>query len=203
MVVYAVALVVIDPVLGLIAIASTVLTLLALRRGLNRQRQLSQVLVVEQAMLNATTAYGAVTMETIKAGGLEGDYHGRWEGTAVRVNEARQRMAVAAQVGDSVPFLLRSLLAAGVLCVGGLRVMNGSLDVGSLVAFQSAAVVVQRPGRRAGRVLLAGAAPPEHRAPARRRDGRTRRPRVRPRDPERWASRAGRRGSTGRSSCAG
>ena len=137
MIVYAVALVVIDPVLGLIAIASTVLTLLALRRGLNRQRQLSQVLVVEQAMLNATTAYGAVTMETIKAGGLEGDYHGRWEGTAVRVNEARQRMAVATQVGDSVPFMLRSLLAAGVLCIGGLRVMDGSLGVGSLVAFQS------------------------------------------------------------------
>ena len=137
MIVYAVALVVIDPVLGLIAIASTVLTLLALRRGLNRQRQLSQVLVVEQATLNATTAYGAVTMETIKAGGLEGDYHGRWEGTAVRVNEARQRMAVATQVGDSVPFMLRSLLAAGVLCIGGLRVMDGSLGVGSLVAFQS------------------------------------------------------------------
>jgi ABC-type bacteriocin/lantibiotic exporter with double-glycine peptidase domain len=137
MIVYAVALVVIDPVLGLIAIASTVLTLVALRSGLNRQRHLSQVLVAEQAVLNATTAYGAVTMETIKAGGLEGDYHGRWEGTAVRVNEARQRMAVAAQVGDSVPFMLRSLLAAGVLCIGGLLVMDGSLGVGSLVAFQS------------------------------------------------------------------
>ena len=46
-------------------------------------------------------------------------------------------MAVATQVGDSVPFMLRSLLAAGVLCIGGLRVMDGSLGVGSLVAFQS------------------------------------------------------------------
>jgi ABC-type bacteriocin/lantibiotic exporter with double-glycine peptidase domain len=104
---------------------------------MDKQRQLSQVLVLEQAMLNQTTAYGAVTMETIKAGGLEGDYYARWEGTAVRVNEARQRMAVASQVSDSVPILVRSLVAAGVLCIGGLRVMDGSLDVGSLVAFQS------------------------------------------------------------------
>ena len=78
-------------------------------------------------MLNATTAYGAMTMETIKAGGLEGDFHGRWEGTAVRVNEARQRIAVAAQVGDSVPILLAPCWRR-VLCVGGLRVMDGSLD---------------------------------------------------------------------------
>jgi ATP-binding cassette subfamily C protein len=137
MLVYGVALVAIDPLLAAIAIVSSAVTLVVLRQGLARQRQLSQVLFQEQAMLNQTTAYGAVTMETIKAGGLEGDYYARWEGGAVRVNEARQRMAVAAQLSDSVPVLLRSLVAAGVLCVGGLRVMDGSLEVGSLVAFQS------------------------------------------------------------------
>ena len=54
----------------------------------------------------------------------------------MRVNEARQRIAVASQVGDSRADLLRSLVAAGVLCIGGLRVMDGSLEIGSLVAFQ-------------------------------------------------------------------
>jgi NHLM bacteriocin system ABC transporter peptidase/ATP-binding protein len=137
MVVYGVALVVIEPLLALVAIGATVLTLLTLRQGLTRQRQLSQVLVQEQAMLNQTTAYGAVTMETIKAGGLEPDYYARWEGIAVRVNQARQRMALATQVSDSVPILLRSLVSAGVLCLGGLLVLDGRLEVGSLVAFQS------------------------------------------------------------------
>ena len=76
-------------------------------------------------------------METIKAGGLEADYYGRWEGTAVRVGEVRQHMAVVSQVGNSIPILLRSLLWALVLCVGGFQVIEGNLEIGSLVAFQT------------------------------------------------------------------
>jgi ABC-type bacteriocin/lantibiotic exporter with double-glycine peptidase domain len=102
-----------------------------------RQEQLSRLLVGEQAALNATTAYGAITMETIKAGGLEADYYARWEGTAVRVGEVRQQIAVSSQLYNSMPVVLRTLVYALVLCVGGLRVIDGTLTIGSLVAFQT------------------------------------------------------------------
>jgi ABC-type bacteriocin/lantibiotic exporter with double-glycine peptidase domain len=137
MLVYGAAMLVLDPLLGALAVGLTLLNLVAMRVVLKRQQQLSQQLVTEQAMLNATSAYGAVTMESIKAGGLEGDYYARWEGTAVKVGEVRQRIAVATQVGNAVPLTLRSLVWATVLCVGAARVIDGRIDIGSLVAFQT------------------------------------------------------------------
>jgi NHLM bacteriocin system ABC transporter peptidase/ATP-binding protein len=137
MIVYGVAMIVVDPVLAAIAIGLTLVNLAFFRLSIVRQEQLSRLLVGEQAALNATTAYGAITMETIKAGGLEADYYARWEGTAVRVGEVHQRIAVSSQLYNSLPAVLRSLVYALVLCVGGLRVIDGTLTIGSLVAFQT------------------------------------------------------------------
>jgi ATP-binding cassette subfamily C protein len=137
MIIYGIGLIVISPPLAAIAIALTLINLLVMRSSLRRQEDLSRLLVDEQASLNQTTAYGAITMETIKAGGLESDYYARWEGTAVRVGEARQRMAVSNQLYNSMPVLLRSLIYALVLCIGALLVIDGHLALGSLVAFQT------------------------------------------------------------------
>ena len=137
MIVYGVAMIVVDPVLAAIAVGLTLVNLAVIRSSIVRQEQLSRLLVGEQAALNANTAYGAITMETIKAGGLEADYYARWEGTAVRVGEVHQRIAVSNQLYNSLPAVLRSLAYALVLCVGGLRVIDGSLAIGSFVAFQT------------------------------------------------------------------
>lgn len=137
MVVYGAAMVLLDPLLAGIAFPLTALNLAVMRASAVRQEDISRLLVGEQAALNQTTAYGAITMETIKAGGLEGDYYARWEGTAVRVGEVRQQSAVATQLFNSMPVVLRSLVYALVLCIGGLQVINGSLEIGSLVAFQT------------------------------------------------------------------
>jgi ABC-type bacteriocin/lantibiotic exporter with double-glycine peptidase domain len=133
--VYAVAMFVVDPFLALIALILTLGNLLALRSALKRRRDSARLLVQQQAMLAQTTAYGAFTLETIKAGGLEGDFYARWEGTAVRVADVRQEIALHTQVGNAVPTLLRALTSAAVLGVGALQVINGSLEIGSLVAF--------------------------------------------------------------------
>ena len=135
--VYAVAMFFVDPLLATIAIALTLVNLVALREGLRRQRDGSRLLVQEQSALWQTTAYGALTMESIKAGGLEGDYYARWEGTAVRVAETRQRMAILGQLAGAVPAVLRSLAGAVVLVVGAWRVIDGAMTLGSLIAFQA------------------------------------------------------------------
>ncbi len=137
MIVYGVAMIVVDPLLATVAIVLTLINLIAIRVTTERRRDGSRLLVQEQAALWATTAYGAMSLESIKAAGLEGDYYGRWEGTAVRVAEARQRIAVLGQLGASVPAALRTLVTAAVLAVGALRVIDGELSLGSLLAFQS------------------------------------------------------------------
>lgn len=137
MLVYGVAMIVVDPLIAAVAIGLTLLNLVAMRYSLSRQKDLSRRLVVEQAALTQTTAYGAITIETIKAGGLEADYYARWEGTAVRIGEVRQEMAIAGQLSNSIPVLLRSLVWALVLGIGALQVIDGRLQIGSLVAFQT------------------------------------------------------------------
>ena len=49
----------------------------------------------------------------------------------------RQRIAVSSQLYNALPVVLRSFVYALVLCVGGLRVIDGTLETGSLVAFQT------------------------------------------------------------------
>jgi NHLM bacteriocin system ABC transporter peptidase/ATP-binding protein len=137
MVVYGIAMLFISPVLGAITIGLTLVNVIAMRAALTRRRNLSRLLVAEQAALNQTTAYGAATMESIKAGGLESDYYARWEGTAVRVGEVRQEMAVETQLSNSIPTMLRALVSALVLCIGALLVIDGHLAIGSFVAFQT------------------------------------------------------------------
>jgi NHLM bacteriocin system ABC transporter peptidase/ATP-binding protein len=135
--VYAVAMFLVDPLMAIVAIALTLVNLVAMRQSLRRQRDGSRLLVQEQSALWQTTAYGALTMESIKAGGLEGDYYARWEGTAVRVAETRQHMAILGQRAGAVPATLRTLVSAVVLVLGAWRVIDGAMTLGSLIAFQA------------------------------------------------------------------
>lgn len=136
-VVYGVAMVLISPLLAAVAIALTLINLLALRWALLRRRDAARLLTQAQSQMFQVTAYGALNLETIKSGGLESDYFGRWEGTAVRLADARNDIAVTTQWGNGVPMVITSLVSASVMGLGALLVINGSLELGSFVAFQS------------------------------------------------------------------
>jgi ABC-type bacteriocin/lantibiotic exporter with double-glycine peptidase domain len=123
--------------LAAIAVGLTLLNLVAMRASLRRQRDLSELLVGEQSALDQVTAYGAMTIESIKASGMESDFYSRWEGTAVRIAEVRQRIAVLSQLTGAVPVVIGALVSALVLGVGAWRVIDGYLSIGSLIAFQS------------------------------------------------------------------
>ena len=144
-VVYGAAMFVVSPPLAAIALLLTSGNLFALRVALKRRRSAAQLLMQRNAMLQQTTMYGAITLESIKAGGLEGDYYARWEGLAVGVAEVRQEISVRTQAGNAVPTLLRSLTSAVVLGFGALLVIDGSLEIGSLVAFQVLVASFQGP----------------------------------------------------------
>ena len=136
-VVYAVALFFVDVPLALLAVVLSLGNLVALRFVLARRRERSRLLVIEQSAMAQTTAYGAMTLETIKAGGLESDYYARWDGGAVRLADVRQELAMATELGNAVPNTIRSMISALVLGVGAYRVIDGHLALGSLVAFQA------------------------------------------------------------------
>jgi NHLM bacteriocin system ABC transporter peptidase/ATP-binding protein len=125
-----------DAVLTLVGIAVVSLNVTALRfvsrKRVDGNRRLSQ----DQGKLLGTAIGGLQTIETLKATGGESDLFARWAGYQAKVVNGRQELERYTQMLDAVPPLLSAVNTALILGLGGLRVMNGSLSLGGLVAFQ-------------------------------------------------------------------
>jgi NHLM bacteriocin system ABC transporter peptidase/ATP-binding protein len=124
-------------VLTLISFALVALNLGALRFVSRRRIDGNQRLLQETGKLLGTAMNGLQMIETIKATGGEADFFTRWSGHLAKTENARQELAVSTLALTSIPPMLSALNAAIILGVGALQVMNGTLTVGMLVAFQA------------------------------------------------------------------
>jgi NHLM bacteriocin system ABC transporter peptidase/ATP-binding protein len=138
--VYAVAMIVIDPLLGAVTIVLGAANFLALRAVSRRRRDVNVVLVSESGKLSAISFAGIQAIETIKASGSEDDFFARWSGQQAKVVNGRQNLGAATAALSAVPTLLAALSAATIISLGGLRVLDGQLSLGSLLAIQALAV---------------------------------------------------------------
>jgi NHLM bacteriocin system ABC transporter peptidase/ATP-binding protein len=125
-----------DPVLTLVGIAVVSLNVAALRFVSRKRVDGNRRLIQDQGKLLGTAIGGLQTIETLKATGGESDLFARWAGYQAKVVNGRQEMERYTQILDTVPPLLSAVNTALILGIGGLRVMNGSLSLGGLVAFQ-------------------------------------------------------------------
>jgi len=125
-----------DAVLTLVGITVVSLNVAALkyvsRRRVDGNRRLAQ----DQGKLLGTAIGGLQTIETLKATGGESDLFSRWAGFQAKVVNGRQELERYTQLLDAVPALLSAINSALILGIGGVRVMNGGLSVGGLVAYQ-------------------------------------------------------------------
>jgi NHLM bacteriocin system ABC transporter peptidase/ATP-binding protein len=133
---YAVLLFQYDAVLTLVGIAVASLNVAALRYVSRKRVDGNRRLVVDQGKLQGTAIGGLQTIETLKATGGESDLFTRWAGYQAKVVNGQQELERYTQILDAMPPLLSSVNTALILGVGGLRVMNGGLSLGGLVAFQ-------------------------------------------------------------------
>ncbi len=136
-IVFAAAMAVYDVPLAAIGVALSLLNVLALKVIAERQQDLSSGLALEQAKLVGVTVSAVRTIETLKASGLEDEAFGRWAGIQAKVLNAEQALGISAVVLELLPTLLSGLTIAAILGIGGFRVIEGSMTLGSLVAFQS------------------------------------------------------------------
>ncbi|HEX3126400.1 MAG TPA: NHLP family bacteriocin export ABC transporter peptidase/permease/ATPase subunit [Thermoanaerobaculia bacterium] len=125
-----------DPVLTLVGVAIASLNVAALRFVSRKRVDGNRRLQQDQGKMMGTALGGLQTIETLKATGSESDLFTRWSGYQAKVVNARQDLERYTQILDAVPPLLTAVNTALILGIGGLRVMNGSLTLGGLVAFQ-------------------------------------------------------------------
>jgi NHLM bacteriocin system ABC transporter peptidase/ATP-binding protein len=125
-----------DPVLTLVGIVIASLNVAALRFVSRKRVDGNRRLQQDQGKMMGTALGGLQTIETLKATGSESDLFVRWSGYQAKVVNARQELERYTQILDAVPPLLGAVNTALILGIGGLRVMNGSLTLGGLVAFQ-------------------------------------------------------------------
>jgi NHLM bacteriocin system ABC transporter peptidase/ATP-binding protein len=134
---YAVLLVKYDITLTLIAIAIASLNLAALRYVSRKRVDLNQRLQSDRGRMMSTAMGGLQSIETLKAGGSESDLFSRWAGYQAKVVNATQELQLTTMVLSSVPPLLLGINGALIIGLGGLRVMDGRLTMGMLIAFQT------------------------------------------------------------------
>jgi NHLM bacteriocin system ABC transporter peptidase/ATP-binding protein len=127
-----------DVVLTLVAIGLAGVNILALRYVSRKRVDESRRLQKARGLVNGTAAGGLQMMESLKATGTEGEFFTDWSGRYATSMNAEQELGVFTVYLSSIPTpLLQGINTVLILWIGGLRVMDGHMSVGMLVAFQS------------------------------------------------------------------
>jgi len=137
-----------DVVLTLVGVCVALLNLLALTWISRIRKDQNQKLMQERGKLIGTSVQGLSVIETLKATGSESDFFARWSGYHAKLLNAQQEIGVSTQMLAAVPPLLSTITTALILGVGGLRVIDGVLSVGALVAFQTLMATFSAPVNR-------------------------------------------------------
>ena len=126
-----------DLTLMAIGVGLSLLNLIALRSVARRREDTSRRRAKQQGLLDAASTGGIALIETLKASGLERDYFQRFAGLLANYNNTDQSLAATSNVLNMLPTILSGLINAAILGLAGLRVIEGTMTVGDVVAFQS------------------------------------------------------------------
>jgi NHLM bacteriocin system ABC transporter peptidase/ATP-binding protein len=126
-----------DVILTVVGVSIAALNFVALRFVSRRRIDGNRRLLQERAKLQSASIGGLQVIETLKATGGETDFFSRWSGFQAGVMNAEREMGLSSQLLTSVPPVLTQLNTLAILAIGGLRVIDGHLTIGMLVAFQS------------------------------------------------------------------
>lgn len=126
-----------DPGLALIAVATVAVSLGVMQYNASRNTQLNQRLAMDGGKLMGASMNGLVVMETIKSTGGEAGYFAKWVGYQSKFLNSTQEVARIGSNLAQLPVLLTAVGNALILGLGSLRVMDGAMTMGTLVAFQS------------------------------------------------------------------
>jgi len=142
---YAVLMLFYDVPLTLIVIVVSLLNIGAVRLVSRKRVDSSRRLMQDRGKLMGTAMNGLRMVETLKATGGESEFFARWAGYQSKALKADQTLGILGEAVSAVPPFVNELTTAVVLLLGGLKVMNGQMTVGMLVAYQTLVASFTRP----------------------------------------------------------
>lgn len=134
-----------DVPLTLTCVGIALLNIGAVKLASRRRVDASRKLKKEEGKLLGTAMGGLKMIETLKATGSEPEFFGRWAGYQAKALRAEQELGELSEVVNAVPPFVNTLTTTTILLMGGLKVMNGELTVGMLVAYQTLMSSFTRP----------------------------------------------------------
>ncbi|TWI03204.1 NHLM bacteriocin system ABC transporter peptidase/ATP-binding protein [Flavobacterium tiangeerense] len=124
-----------DVTLTLIGVFMALLNVVALKYVSTARKDGSRRLSNETGKLLGTTTSGISMIETLKSSGRENDFFTNWIGYLAKVMNAQQEFGWLTIRLNILPNLISSLTNTLILGLGALRIMEGEMTLGALVAF--------------------------------------------------------------------
>ena len=137
MVLYAVFMLMFDWMLALIGIGIAAINAMIFLSISEHIANYTKSLLQEQGKLTGIEMVGLQGIETLKASGVEDDYFQRWAGYHAKTINSQQKIQLITSVLTITTPLLMGISTTLILGIGSLRIMDGYLTVGGLVAFQT------------------------------------------------------------------
>jgi NHLM bacteriocin system ABC transporter peptidase/ATP-binding protein len=142
---YAVILLRYDVLLGLIGVCMASLNIAVLRWVARARTDAVAALRADRGKLTVATFNTLQLIETVKATGAEPEAFQRWAGFLAKVVSSKQKLGITTAALMAVPPMLAGVNSGLILLVGGLRVIDGVITAGMLVAFQTLLAQLSRP----------------------------------------------------------
>ncbi len=125
-----------DVLLTSIAIAFVAANLVTLQWVSRHRTDTNTKMMQEYGKVQGIGISGLQSIETLKASGLESDFFSKWAGQYTKAINIRQQLDLTNQTLGILPTFLSASASMLMLAIGGLRVMDGAMSIGMLVAFQ-------------------------------------------------------------------
>lgn len=134
-----------DVTLTLAGISIAAINLLALQYVSRKRRDLNKRALQEEGKMLGFSMSGVQIIETVKAMGGESDFFSKWSGYQAKAVNSELEMTKYTRYLNVVPQLLAGLNTAVILGLGALKVIEGWMTIGELVAFQALMVSFMTP----------------------------------------------------------